>query len=72
MMAITSSLFRFSRSLVPRLPRTVTLLKAEYERAVLAARYYDNLKSRSRAEPRQLRIGRGGIPRAVFEALYNE
>ena len=71
-MVVTSSLFRFSRSLAPRLPHTVMLIKAEYDRAMRAARYYDNLKSRSRAEPRQLRTGRGGIPRAVFEALYDE
>ena len=71
-MVVTSSVFRLSRSLTPRLPHAVMLIKAEYERAMRAARYYDSLKSRSRAEPRRLCIGRGGIPRAIFDALYDE
>ena len=71
-MVVTSPVFRLSRSLTPRLPHTVTLIKAEYDRAMRAARYYDSLKGRSRAEPRRRCIGPGGIPRAVFEALYNE
>jgi hypothetical protein len=55
-MVVTSSVFRLSRSLTPRLPHTVTLIKAEYDRAMRAARYYDSLKGCSRAEPRRYRI----------------
>jgi hypothetical protein len=73
MMTMTSSRFRFSWLLAPRLlPLTVTLIKAEYERAILAARYYDSLKNRSAAEPRRLRIQPHDISRAVFEAVYSE
>ena len=73
MMTMTSSRFRFSRLLAPRLlPHTVTLIKAEYERAILAARYYDSLKNRSGSELRRQRIEPGGIARAVFEAVYSE
>lgn len=72
MMAVTSSLFRFGRSLAPRLPYAVTLMRTEHARAMLAARYYDSLKNRSRAEPRRLGMDASGISRAVFEAVYGE
>jgi hypothetical protein len=73
MMTMISSRFRFDRPPAPRLlPHVVRLLKTEYERAVLAARYYDSLKNRNRAEPRRQRLAPGGISRAVFEAVYGE
>jgi hypothetical protein len=73
MIEVTSSLFRFGRPLVPRLlPHAVALINAEYGRAILAARYYDSLKNSSPAEPRRQRMGPGGVPRAVFEAVYSE
>ena len=73
MMTMISSRFRGSRPPALRLlPHPVTLIRAEYERAIRAARYYDNLKNRGRAEPRRQRMGPGGVPRAVFEALYSE
>lgn len=71
MMAVTSSLFRFGRSLAPRLPYTVMLVRTEYDRAVLAARYYDNLKNRSRAEPRRLGMDASRISRTLFETVYD-
>jgi hypothetical protein len=71
-MAVTSSVFRLTRSMAPRPPHAVMLIRAEYARAMRAARYYDSLKGRSRAEPRRVQIGPGGIPRAIFEALYSE
>ena len=72
MMAVTSFPFRFGRSLALRLPYTVMLMRTEYDRAMLAARYYDSLKNRSRAEPRRLGMDASGISRALFEAVYNE
>jgi hypothetical protein len=72
MMVVALSVFRLSRSLAPRPPRAVMLIRAEYARAMRAARYYDTLKGRRRAEPRRLQIGPGGIPREIFEALYSE
>jgi hypothetical protein len=73
MMTTTWSRFRFSRSQSPRaLPQAVALIRTEYERAILAARHYDRLKNRDRAEPRRQRMGAGGVPRAVFEAVYGE
>jgi hypothetical protein len=73
MMAMISSRFRASRPPEPRtLPHPLALIRAEYQRAIRAARYYDSLKNLSRAEPRRQQIGAGGAPRAVFEALYSE
>jgi hypothetical protein len=73
MMTVAWSRFRFSPPQVPRmLSRAVAMMRAEYERAILAARYYDTLKNRSRAESHRHRPEPGGVPRAVFEAIYGE
>jgi len=70
MMAMTPSRFRFGGSPASQRPNTVALIKLEFKRAMEAARYYDTLKNRCRAEPGRLRMSPGGIPRAVFRTLY--
>jgi hypothetical protein len=71
-MIMSSFAFRFSRAFAPCLMEMATLIAAEYERAMLAASYYDALRVRDLGELRRQRIGPGGVPRAVFEAFYSE
>jgi hypothetical protein len=72
MMTASTFMLRFGRSQTPRWLRAAMLIRAEYNRAMRAARYYDNLKSRRLAAQRGPRGGPAGIPRAVFDALYDE
>jgi hypothetical protein len=72
MMGASFFVLRLGRSVAPRWPHAATLIKSEYNRAMRAARYYDNLKSRRPAAQREPRIAAGDIPRTVFEALYRE
>jgi hypothetical protein len=70
LMTITALVFRFVPSFARHMPGIAALIAAEYNRATLAAWHYESLKRRDVAGPRRRRIGVGGIPRAVFEALY--
>jgi len=70
MMPVTPSRFWLGWPLASRRPSTVTLITLEFKRAMEAARYYDTLMNRFRAEPTRLRMDSGGIPRAVFRTLY--
>lgn len=69
-MTIAVLVLRFPPSFARRLPRIAALIAAEYDRAMRAASHYESLKRSDIAGLRQRRIGMGGIPRAVFEALY--
>ncbi|HWE21232.1 MAG TPA: hypothetical protein VG758_29365 [Hyphomicrobiaceae bacterium] len=69
---IAMLMFGFTPSHARRVQLIAAMIVAEFERALLAASHYENLKHRDVAETRRRRIGAGGIPRAVFETHYCE
>ena len=71
-MMMSAFVFRFWRSFAPRFPHMAMVAIAEYDRAMLAASHYEDLRGRRLAERDLSSAGPGGIARAVFEAFYSK